>query len=300
MGGFFVGFLFFIYLYTLYLLTNMYVTMKNLTCFFLACLLISSCSQSDEPGSEITPPINFDDIEGVKLHVKEKDGNIFEMMEFYISNPDGENGRSLTELYDSIVWTIPEAGRFNIFHHTYNYSHLTSRWGHNFFLPQKYETVLLGYNAGKVISSDTLLVDIHADKDFLGYNWKDIISTSFGSKGYADVLSDGYELVTNYRYREGVPSMKLFIWPQKNEDEATAVSVKEFLLSYMTSLYAAPCYTEEDPRLIEEYENLFRYKEEDALPVDLWITPKSHIVLLEYQKSDSAYRKYQIYAEPAF
>jgi hypothetical protein len=166
-------------------------------------------------------------------------------------------------------------------------------------LPAKYETALLGYKNNQLISGDTVTVDIANNKDFLGYNWKDVVRTSRYNIGYQNVFLKGYDFVTYSILTEGVPSASLYLIDNKNTGEhAFALKSKQILFDYTCSLYSTPTYSQDSPTLLTNYNELFKNKKNGAVPECIWITPKSRIVLLNEYDEAEEYSKYEIYAEP--
>jgi hypothetical protein len=238
----------------------------------------------------------------VKMNAKEKEGNIFDLMEFNLFSYSEKDFTllDLTEAYDSLVWTCSNTNqRFRILEHSGNSTHFTWKWSNCFFLPEEYKTCLLGYKNNRVISGDTLSINITNNKDFLGYNWKDVVHSSINSTGYQNVFFEGYDFATYSVVTTGVPSVYLFLIDNNNEDEhAFAQKSKQILFDYISSLYSTPTYSQDNVSLSKNYNELFSNKKDGAVPECIWITPKSKIVLLKEYDGVEEYPKYKIYAEP--
>lgn len=238
----------------------------------------------------------------VKMNVKQKEGNIFDLMEFNLFSYSEKDVTllDLTEAYDSLVWVCTNTNqRYKILEDSGNSTHFTWKWSNCFFLPAKYETALLGYKNNQLISGDTVTVDIANNKDFLGYNWKDVVRTSRYNIGYQNVFLKGYDFVTYSILTEGVPSASLFLIDNKNTGEhAFALKSKQILFDYTCSLYSTPTYSQDSPTLLTNYNEQFKNKKNGAVPECIWITPKSRIVLLNEYDEAEEYSKYEIYAEP--
>ncbi len=239
----------------------------------------------------------------VKMNAKEKEGNIFGLMEFNLFSYSEEDFTllDLTEAYDSLVWVCSNTNqRFKILEHSDNGSHFTWKWSNCFFLPAEYKTVLLGYKNNQVITSDTVSVDIVNNKDFLGYNWSDVGKTSTGNTGYVNVFSDEYYFVTRENVTNNIPSVSLFLSKNNIENEAAFFSKsKEILFEYVNTLYSEPTYSSsENNSLSEIYNNLFKNKKEGVTPEYIWVTSASKIALLKEYDSIEGFSKYEIYAEP--
>lgn len=264
---------------------------------FLA-LFITSCSEStnnidtdDDNGQELTSQ-NID----IKLNIKQNTGNIFQLLEFSLYSEKGFTLLDSRNTYDSLVWTIPNLGRFHIF----NRSSFTFAWSQNFFLPGKYTSILQGYKDNKSIKADTAYITIRNDKDFLGYNWKDITKPLGYSNGYADILAKDYTFATYQSIKDSIPSITLFLLNEGKDDEKTFSQKSEKILSdYINTLYSEPTYTEKQNELLtKEYNKLFNNRIEGAKPIYIWITPKSKIVLYSYYEEYGGYNEYRIQAEP--
>ncbi|MBD8346589.1 MULTISPECIES: hypothetical protein [unclassified Dysgonomonas] len=269
--------------------------MKNLIYLILISLFASSCSDSDkildDDDSKSPNPL-------VKIQVKAKQqtGNIFELIQFDIYSESSFTLLDIYDSYDSLVWTVPEVGRFHLFtDHSF-----TWRWSQNFFLPSKYKSILLGYKDNKIIQADTTYIDILDDKDFLGLNWKDITESAPHSTGYANVLSDDHELGTYYVFEDNTPSIDLSSFTRKSEDESVfAKRSEKILFNYISSLYTKPTYTTSTNDLLtEKYNQLFKHKKEGAKPLAIWVTDKSNIVLYTFKEDFADYYSFRIHAEP--
>jgi hypothetical protein len=128
-------------------------------------------------------------------------------------------------------------------------------------LPAKYETALLGYKNNQLISGDTVTVDIANNKDFLGYNWNDVVRTDRYNIGYQNVFLKGYDFVTYSIVEEDIPSACLFLVDNKNIGEPTfSLKSKQILFDYICSLYSTPTYSQDNGSLLTNYNELFRNK----------------------------------------
>ncbi len=241
----------------------------------------------------------------VKMNVKEKEGNIFDLMEFNLFSYSEKDFTllDLTEAYDSLVWVCTNTNqRYKILENSGNSTHFTWKWSNCFFLPAEYKTVLLGYKNNKVITSDTVSVNIKNDRDFIGFNWKDVLSTSKTSTGYHSVFSKGYEFATYSVVNDGAPSLSLFLFRSNNDNEAAfAQQSRQVLLDYINSLYGVPTYSSNgDNSLSEVYSTMFKNKEEGSTAEYIWITQKSRIALVKKYDEAAKYTIYEIYAEPVW
>ncbi|WP_288206971.1 hypothetical protein [uncultured Parabacteroides sp.] len=245
---------------------------------------------------------NENDMPVLNLYVNTDQKNIFDLMEFQIQTEGTVMLSDLRAHYDSVVWKVSGLdGSYKIFERTDFSSSFSFKWSHNFFFPGEYETFLLGYKEDKLIyKSDTLPIKITDDKDFLGYNWKDIKGFIGHGTGYVDVLFKDRDIVTFQDMHQDTPSVELSLLLNGNQDEQAFILKSEKILSdYISSLYSSSIYDLTDDTLVEKYNKIFTYKKENAYPQCIWLTPKSKIVLLKcYDKYFKDYFKYEIYAEP--
>ncbi|MDR3943898.1 MAG: hypothetical protein Q3X73_05380, partial [Phocaeicola sp.] len=143
--------------------------------------------------------------------------------------------------------------------------------------------------------TDTISIDITKKKDFLAFNWKDVTDSDF-TTGYANNL-DGYYLSTQTHIHQGVPSVMLYAKNEKYEKGGSMKS-KQILYNYINSFFSLPNYTAtSDESLRKEFSTIFSFQEENAIPLNIWLTPKAKIVLLrkDFKGLES---EYKIYAEP--
>ena len=259
---------------------------KSTFIIYISLLFVSGCIEhtpQEEPENRLI----------FKLQASHEEQNIYEMVTFHLLTDDQTSLNDVAHGYDSIVWSVPALnGRFNIYKPSSEenpVSKFTFRWGHNFFIPGYYDTYLIGYKEKQTIYHDTLSVSIVDTKDFLRYNWNNIILKDH-CEGFMDLFSKNERSVRTI-LNKNTPGIRLFLWN-------TPADSDKILADYMTSLYSEPTYTTSYTQLLQEkYEELFLYKMENAQPITIWITPKSKIVLLKFDPKENHY-EYEIYAEP--
>lgn len=248
--------------------------------------VFAACSNNND---NILPDTEEQSNNKFKFHldVKQTEKNIFERMEFELSPNDGYSINNLHANYDSIEWHVETKGKIKIF----ELGHTIYTWSHNFFLPGTFDTFLVGYKDDNTFYSDTTAIKITNDKEFLAYNWSDIKGSIGKAEGYVNLLEwNQYSFVNYQDIHGGVPSVKFYHF---NEYETN----DKILLEYISALYSKPDYTLENKDvLMEEYNELFHYKKENASPTNIWITSASKIVLLKCCDEDYCY--YEVYAEP--
>lgn len=273
--------------------------MKNFIYLLLIGLFISSCSDSDpilDPDeSGVLPNQEID----IKVNIKQNTGNIFDLFVFDLYSEKGFYMQDVIDSYDSLVWIVPNVGRFYLLHN----NSFVYQWSQTFVLPSKYTSILVGYKDNKIIKADTAYITILNDKDFLGYKWKDITKSEGRLTAYADVLSSEYSLATSQSFKDSIPSVNVYLINERREEFPVFASKSKGVLSnYLSTLYAEPTYTEkQSDLLIKEYNKLFKNRLEGTSgikPVSIWITPKSKILLYSYHEEYIGYDEYKIYAEP--
>ena len=250
--------------------------MKKVLYGLFIILFIAACSKNeiisdddeDNDDNTETPALTYE----IDLNSNRIQANIFEPTQFTLA----KNGQQLffppfsllTECYDSIIWKASNVeGSYKIFEYDIDegssYHHFISSWAHHFTLPGSYDTYILAYKDNKVVYGDTVSVKVTNNKEFLGFNWKDVTNTpNTGNTGYIDVLKE-YNFSTYQEVHESIPSVTLTIWGNKNEDESTFLPKSkkhrrnelELLnkLSTTIVLYEAP------HRIIEVLEDVLDY-----------------------------------------
>ncbi|PXY02084.1 hypothetical protein DF185_05415 [Marinifilum breve] len=251
-----------------------------------------------ETDENVLPDSNLENSKELNFHLKVKQTSmsIFERMEFEFNPNEGHAYNELNSTYDSIEWHVDTKGKMNIFSHGYDdgvaWSHTTWTWSHNFFLPGKFNTFLIGYKDDNKFYSDTTVIDITNDRDFLAYRWSDIKGSIGQGMGYHTQLPNKQDFTTYQDKHDDVPCVTLNIADDNQIYE-------HFFLDFMKELYSDPDYTlEAEELLMEKYNELFHYKKEDASPTNIWITSNSRIALLKCYVERYDYTYYEVYAEP--
>lgn len=225
-------------------------------------------------------------------------------MDFYLTN-DGSQSITmglLSEVCDSIVWTVNgQKGSYRLYERESGEgvvkSHLVMEWGHCFIFPGDYETCLTAWKDNKVLYQDILSVTIINDKDFLGFNWKDVTNTSQAWTSYVDVIGSNPDLMTTYRFNAGVPSVEVAYF-NVTSDKYLSQSY-DVLYNYFCSFYSQPTYEDkkDKQKIFRLYKELFSEQKiyPNAYPCAIWVTDNANVVLL-LDEDDSA--RYIVYAEP--
>ncbi|MBS5979487.1 MAG: hypothetical protein KIB51_07075, partial [Dysgonomonas mossii] len=156
--------------------------MRKIVFILLTFLFLYSCSDGNDLGKDDGDDSgNGNNSSSVKISLKAKaqEANIHTMMEFYLVPGEDCTMLDIMESYDSLVWRIEgEKGRLNLLSHAPGWMSFTSRWGHCFYEESHGNVILEGFKDGKVVLSDSVKIDVYNKRDFLGYNWKDITSST--------------------------------------------------------------------------------------------------------------------------
>lgn len=272
---------------------------------FFTVLFILSCSDSDitnptEP-TEPTP-----EIMKIKIIADQPAANIFELASFRLTHENGSDVwlTDVIDVYDSIALEIPDWNiKTFIMSQGSNSAQLTHQWSHNFYLPEQIEMLINCYKDDKIVWSNSAKIRIDNNKDFLGYNWKDITESADHSTGYHDVFERDYSFATYPAFKNEVPSVRLFCRnvKYKKDDEYLAFleESKNILENLITSLYSEPKYdSTDDDLLLSRYNELFRTKYNDLIPLAIWTTRVSSIALVKIKDKFDGNYEYEVHAEP--
>ncbi len=279
--------------------------MKNILYCFLCVFFIFGCSGSNSLNS----PIDADPNETVvfKLSAEQAKVNIFDPVKLSIVDNKGLSpllySQALKATCDSLVWDVKKMNeRMLVFTQKKDASHeetaLKLTWIQCFYLPDVYETYLLGYKEGKIISRDTLRIDVTNDRDFLYRNWGDLDNTGHNI-GHNNSLNKNREFYTFASKENNIPTLDLRLFNIDNEEESSFCRKSENeLYRFINQLYGQPQYTNESSELIAKYNELFAVRPETYTPVAFWLTKKAKIVLLRSHESEENIPECHIHAEP--
>lgn len=279
--------------------------MKNLLYCLLCVLLISGCSRSNSQNSPIDPDPNETVV--FKLSAEQAKVNIFDPVKLSIVDNKGLSpllySQVLKATYDSVAWDVKNLNeRMLVFTQKKDAFHeetaLKITWTQCFYLPAVYETYLLGYRGGKIISRDTLRIDVTNERDFLYRNWGD--SDNIGSNiGHNNSLNKNQEFYTFASNENDIPTIDLRLFNSGNEEESSFSQKSETeLYQFITQLYGQPQYGKDSSELTTKYNELFAVHSDAYAPVAFWLTKKAKIVLLRRSASEENIPECHIHAEP--
>lgn len=279
--------------------------MKNILYCFLCALLIFGCSGSNS----VDIPVDPDPNEAVvfKLSAEQVKVNIFDPVKLSIVDNIGLSpllySQILKATCDSMVWDVKDLNeRMLVFAQKKDASHeetiLKFTWIQCFYLPAVYETYLLGYRGGKVISRDTLRIDVANDRDFLCRNWEDVDDMGH-NMGHNNALNGKLEFYTFVSKENDIPTIDLRLFNSDNEKESSFSQKSETeLYRFINQLYGKPQYTKDFSELTAKYNELFAVHPEAYTPVAFWLTKKTKVVLLRKNESEENIPECHIHAEP--
>lgn len=279
--------------------------MKNIFYCLLCVLLISGCSGSNSLNSPVDPDPNETVV--FKLSAEQVKANIFDPVKLSIVDNKGLSpllySQVLKAICDSMVWSVKDLDdRMLVFTQKKDASHketaLKLTWTQCFYLPAVYETYLLGYRGGKVISRDTLRIDVTNERDFLYRNWEDLDNVGH-SIGHNNSLNKSQEFYTFASKENDIPTIDLRLFNSDNEKESSFSQRSETeLYRFINQLYGKPQYNKDFSDLTAKYNDLFAVHSEAYTPVAFWLTKKAKIVLLRRNESEENIPECHIHAEP--
>ena len=285
--------------------------MRKIVFILLTFLFLYSCSDGNDlvkdDGDESGNGNNSSSVK-ISLKAKAQEANIHTMMEFYLVPGEDCTMLDIMESYDSLVWRIEgEKGRLNLLSHAPGWMSFTSRWGHCFYEENHGNVILEGFKDGKVVLSDSVRIEVYNKRDFLGYNWKDITSSTNHRTGIANILKSELEISFIERYIDGLPSLYVYFEPawevgrdEKLSENFYTQKQETLIRNYISKLYGDPKFSfEKDAdKLVESYHKIFKQEEDAYTPRYVWETKTTNIALVSKYVDWGDYQAYYIYAEP--
>lgn len=282
--------------------------MKNIfVCLFLL-LFICSCSDNSDDIIPEKENNNNSNRVTLRLKAKQQEGNLLDMVDFYIAPKESYTMLDINEAYDSILWRIQDQkGTFKLLEHTNNSSHFVFSWGHSFYVNGHYSAIMDGFKDGNIISSDTLEIEIKNKRDFLNINWADITSSNLALRGNNNVFNPDFNIFFSQSYKDQHPSVYVHFLPNNkiyNDDikkeEYYTKKQEQLILKYISEIYGEPelSFAKDNATVTKEYSDRFKQADSSFTPRYIWKTQTSHIALVtKYSELDRC-DQYYIYAEP--
>jgi hypothetical protein len=281
--------------------------MKNL--FIPLSILLFICSCSDNSFDDGTDPDgNETGFVTISLKAKQTEGNIHDLMQFYMV-PDKEcTMLDVNNSYDSLIWRIQDnKGYLKLMEHTYNSGSMTFSWSHSFYEEFHGYAILDGFKDGKIILSDSLKIKVNNNRDFLGFNWGDITSSDQIYTGNVNVLEPDFDISWWRRFIAGKPSINVLFQPTEDirNDDVLAEKFyterqEQLILDYISGLYGEPVLNidKDGATITDTFHSIFKQEEDSFSPRYIWETATSNIVMLQSYREPEQYYVCHIYAEP--
>jgi len=175
--------------------------------------------------------------------LEKSQANIFEPVRINMHKCDEANNLSwyrLKGICDSLIWSVKGLEGSQV---VMNTNKETIYFGHRFTLPGEYESVLSAYKDNKVIYEDVKNITITDDKDFLMFNWEEVISGKAQGEAYLNVLNPDVEFGSIVKCDSGQPQILIYVVPS---DGLTPEDERRILYEYMCELYYVPTGTDND------------------------------------------------------
>ncbi len=258
----------------------------------LLVLLISCSSDHDsflDPASEIKKELTF------SLKADATKRNLLQMTALSIGFKEDVTTADIRKYYDQLEWAVKDNMGEVATYSLMSENHFTFSWGHCFHYPGTFVSSLVGRKEGKIVfESNPVTIQISADKDFLGWNWDELPDNTDSGKGYVNVLEPDMELsslTVNEKDKHGI---YVYLFNAIGQEEFYKTSAEK-LYNYMVKLYGKPAFVSTDKDLNKVYRAEFAYQLPNSIPLAVWKTAKSRMVLLEIQREIKSAR---IFAEP--
>ncbi|MEI2272631.1 hypothetical protein OHD16_10810 [Sphingobacterium sp. ML3W] len=286
--------------------------LKYLSVFAFSTLLVLSCSdkyeQLDQDDKDKEP--KDETVKPLPLHLiaDTKNAGIYDMVVFTLkdSTYKGPNESFVLPLMyselDSLIWKIEGTSqKFNLLRQQAGGYSFTTEWGHNFYLPGTYTTVLSGYKDNKQVITDSTKMHISASADFLNVSW-DQVKNLDQNTGYTSNGTLGYEFQILNRKKDDVLFSGLTVsfdstdFRKPNPDLAD--KERETLSTYITQLYGKAAFEGDEAVLNQQFKQLFKSSVAKDKVLKIWKTKKSNIALLYRKREESDIFHYWVHAEP--
>ena len=172
--------------------------------------------------------------------LEKSQANIFEPVRINMHKCDEAGNLSwyrLNGICDSLIWSVKGLEGSRVVMNTNNE---TIYFGHRFTLPGEYESVLSAYKGNRVIYKDVKNITITDDKDFLMFDWEEVISGNAQGEAYLNALNPDVEFGSIVKCDDGNPQIFIYVVPS---DRLTPEDERQILYNYMCELYYVPTGT---------------------------------------------------------
>lgn len=192
---------------------------------------------------------------------------------------------------DSLVWSIRGFEDTKVIMEK---GHESIYFGHLFTHPGELESVLSAYKDGKVVYEDVQNITITNKKDFLMFDWEDVISGTAKGGSYHNAFDDKRWFSSSASCKDGNPVV-FFNWNNWVDD--TEEENRRILREYISCIYGEPTYAEKID-VDAQWVRLFARRDDRFSPECIWITDTSAIALFYVYNELTETGDWRIIAEP--
>lgn len=146
-----------------------------------------------------------------------------------------------------------------------------------------------------MIYEDVQNITITNEKDFLMFDWDDVISGKVGGEAYVNALNPNIQFASNVWCDEGNPAIKIYLVQTGNlkpDDK------RRILYEYMCDIYSVPTWSVKDD-VDSKWQDLFVLAANAAyIPECIWETETSVAALVSSYNESTEIYGCRILAEP--
>lgn len=228
-------------------------------------------------------------------HTLEKSqANIFEPVRIDMHKCDEANSLwwyKSKGVCDSLVWSIRGFEDTKIIMED---GYESIYFGHLFTHPGELESVLSAYKDGKVVYEDVQNITVTNEKDFLMFDWEDIISGTAEGGSYHNAFDDNRWFSSGVSCKDGNPVV-IFNW--NNWVNHSEEENRRILREYISHIYGEPVYTEKS-EVEAKWAGLFVRRDDSYRPECIWMTETSAVALFYVYNELTETGDWKIIAEP--
>lgn len=226
--------------------------------------------------------------------LEKSEANIFEPVRIDMHKCDEANSLwwyKSKGVCDSLVWSIRGFEDTKIIMED---GYESIYFGHLFTHPGELESVLSAYKDGKVIYEDVKNITITNKKDFLMFDWEEIVSGTAEGGSYHNAFDDNRWFSSGVSCEDGNPVI-IFNWNdwEDNSEEEN----RRILREYISHIYGEPVYTEKS-EVEAQWAGLFVRRDDRYRPECIWMTETSAVALFYVYNELTETGDWKIIAEP--
>ena len=192
---------------------------------------------------------------------------------------------------DSLVWSIRGFEDTKIIMED---GYESIYFGHLFTHPGELESVLSAYKDGKVIYEDVKNITITNKKDFLMFDWEEIVSGTAEGGSYHNAFDDNRWFSSGVSCEDGNPVI-IFNW--NNWEDNSEEENRRILREYISHIYGEPVYTEKS-EVEAKWAGMFVRRDDRYRPECIWMTETSAVALFYVYNELTETGDWKIIAEP--